>query len=144
PTVLWMSEQLGITGQRERQEFMTALFTGAAFICLALAALGVYGIVAQSVAQRRREIAVRVSLGAKPADVIRMILREGNVFALAGIAVGLVVTMKTLGWLGSFLGMGKPAESPNAWKDQVTGSVTFAVMGGALFLLAALAALIPA
>jgi putative ABC transport system permease protein len=144
PTVLWMSDELGITGQRLLQRFLIGVFTSAALICLALAALGVYGVVAQSIAQRRREIAVRISLGARPSNVIRMILREGNVFALAGVAVGLLVTMRTIGWLGSFLGLGRPAEAPDAWKDQVTGSLLFALMSSLLFLLAALAALIPA
>ncbi|MGH9889656.1 MAG: FtsX-like permease family protein, partial [bacterium] len=123
---------------------MIGLFSSAALICLALAALGVYGIVAQSIAQRRREIAVRISLGATPGNVIGMILREGNVFALAGVAVGLWVTMLTIGWLSAFLGLGRPAESPDAWKDHLSGSLLFAMMGGLLFLLATLAALIPA
>jgi putative ABC transport system permease protein len=144
PTVLWMADEVGITTQRVRQQFMIAIFTVAAVICLALAALGVYGIVAQSIAQRRREIAVRISLGAKPGDVIRMIMREGNVYALAGIAVGLILTMHTIGWLSAFLGLSRPAESPNAWKDQVSGSLLFALMGALLFMTAALAALLPA
>jgi putative ABC transport system permease protein len=144
PTVLWMADEVGITSQRARQQFMITIFTGAAIICLALAALGVYGIVAQSIAQRRREIAVRISLGASGGDVVRMIMREGNVYALAGIAVGLLVTMRTIGWLSIFLGASRPAESPNAWKDQVSGSLLFALMGASIFLLAALAALLPA
>ncbi len=143
-TVAWMADELGITSQRARQQFMIGIFSGAAVICLALAALGVYGIVAQSIAQRRREIAVRVSLGARPGDVVRMIMREGNVFALAGIAAGLVITMRTMGWLGAFMGRGRPAESPDAWKDQLAGSLTFTLVGVALFLTAALAALLPA
>lgn len=144
PSVKWMAEALGITSLRERQQFMIAIFSGAAFICLALAALGVYGIVAQSIAQRRREIAVRISLGALPGDVIRMIMREGNVFALAGVAAGLLVTMRTIGWISMFLGVSRPAESPNAWKDAVAGTIIFALMGAALFLTAATAALLPA
>jgi len=144
PSVKWMAEELGINSMRARQQFMTAIFSGAAFICLALAALGVYGIVAQSIAQRRREIAVRISLGALPRDVIRMIMREGNVFALAGVAVGLLVTMRTIGWISMFLGVSRPAESPNAWKDAVSGTIIFALMGAALFVTAAMAALLPA
>jgi len=144
PTVKWMADEVGITMQRAWQQFMVGIFTGAAIICLALAALGVYGIVAQSIAQRRREIAVRISLGARPGDVIRMIMREGNVFVLAGVAVGLLVTLRTIGWLGMFLGVSRPAESPNAWKDQMTSTMLFAFMGVLLFVTAALAALMPA
>jgi len=144
PTVKWMADEVGITAMRASQQFMTSIFTGAAVICLALAALGVYGIVAQSIAQRRREIAVRIALGAMPGDVIRAIMREGNVFALAGVAAGLMITMRTIGWLGGLLGINRPAESPNAWKDQVSGSLTFTFLAAALFLTAALAALVPA
>jgi len=133
PTVQWMPDEMGLSAQRVRQRFVTALFTGAAVICLALAALGVYGIVAQSIAQRRREIAVRISLGARPGDIIGLILREGNVFALAGVAVGLSLAVRTIGWLGYFLDEGSRS-----------GAQYFALAGAGLFVLAALAALAPA
>ena len=134
PSVQWMADELGITAARARRRFLTGVFTGAAMICLALAVLGVYGIVSQSVAQRRREIAVRISLGARPADVVGLILREGNVFALAGVALGLWVTGETVWWLGSYLG-----------KVTEFGAVFFfATVSGSLFLLAAAAALVPA
>jgi predicted permease len=132
--VQWMADELGITTARARQRFLTGIFMGAALICLALAALGVYGIVSQSVAQRRREIAVRISLGARPSDVVGLILREGNVFALAGVALGLAVTVRTIGWLGTFLGK----------MSEFGVVVAFSAMSMLLFLLAAGAALIPA
>ena len=88
PRVAWLRDEYGITRMIVRRRFMASLFAGGAAICLALAAFGVYAIVAQSVAQRRREIAVRVSLGATPRGILGMILREGNVFVLGGIAVG--------------------------------------------------------
>jgi ABC-type antimicrobial peptide transport system permease subunit len=64
-----------------------------AALALALAALGVYGVVAFSVTQRRREVAVRMALGAEPARVLGMILRESMGLVGAGALVGLVAAL---------------------------------------------------
>jgi predicted permease len=137
PRVAWLPDEYGITRMITRRRFMTSLFAAGAAICLALAAFGVYAIVAQSVAQRRREIAVRVFLGATPRGILGMILREGNVFVLAGIALGLLVTMQTVGWLGMLLQTG----ITGPWD---TGALSFAAVCGLVFVVAALAALVPA
>lgn len=57
---------------------------------MALAAVGIYGVMAYSVAQRRREVGIRVALGARRTDVVTMVLRQGLRLALAGTLVGLV------------------------------------------------------
>jgi putative ABC transport system permease protein len=54
-----------------------------------LATIGVYGVVAYSAAQRRREIGIRMALGASPVDVTRLVLREGALLAAAGSSIGL-------------------------------------------------------
>jgi len=74
--------------QRQLVLVLLALF-GA--LALVLAATGVYGVVAYRAVRRTREIGVRVALGARGADVVRLLLREGAVFALGGVAIGLVV-----------------------------------------------------
>ena len=64
-----------------------ATFAG---VALLLALVGLYGVLAQSVAERRREIGVRVALGARPGDIADMVLKHGLRLVAIGIAIGLV------------------------------------------------------
>jgi predicted permease len=73
------------TSDRRLNLLLFALLGG---LALALATVGVYGVVAYSVAQRTHEIGVRMAVGAQPRDVVRMIVGEGGRLALAGIAAG--------------------------------------------------------
>ena len=75
------------TSDRRLNMLLFALLGG---LALALATVGVYGVVAYSVTQRTHEIGVRMAIGARPADVVRMMLREGGRLAVVGVAVGSV------------------------------------------------------
>ncbi len=83
------------TGQKLIEQVLWAPRVGVALLgvfgalALALASVGLYGMMAYSVSQRRREMGVRVALGASPASVIRLILREGMTHVAYGIAAGL-------------------------------------------------------
>jgi ABC-type antimicrobial peptide transport system permease subunit len=113
---------------------MAALFGTFALLGIGLVAIGVYGIVSHSIVERRRELAVRISLGAGARDILRSVLREGNVMILAGVAIGLFLTRDSVWWLGEFL------SDENAGYD----APFMAVIAAGLFAIAVVAALFPA
>lgn len=76
--------------QLKGDRFGMVLFGGFAALALLLAALGIYGVMAFAVAQRRHEIGLRMALGAQPGEVLQLILTSGMKLALLGIGAGLV------------------------------------------------------
>src|SRR5439155_21845362 len=69
------------------------LVTGVGVMAMLLAAIGLYGVIAYSVARRTREIGIRMALGARPATVLRLVMQQGLVVAVAGLAIGSLVAM---------------------------------------------------
>lgn len=128
-----MEDELGITRDRARHDFVAAIFATFAVMALGLASLGIYGIVAHSVAERRRELGVRLALGASSRNILDAVLREGNAVALSGVAVGLLMTKYTAGWLAAFI-----------FEDDQYNAPMFAAAGAVLFLVAVASALWPA
>jgi hypothetical protein len=135
PLRVLMAQRMNEDLWRERasHDFVGGLFSAFATLAIGLAALGIYGIVTHSVAERKRELGVRIALGASARDILRAILREGNVIALSGVAFGLLFTKYTAGWLRAF----------SLEDDQYDASL-FAAMAAVLFIVAVLSALMPA
>jgi len=109
------------------------LFGIFALVALALAVVGVYGVMAYSVAQRTHEIGIRMSLGARPGDVQRLVIRQGMALTATGLAVGLVASLAATRALASLLyGVG------------ATDLLTFVEVLLLLAALACLASFVPA
>ncbi len=79
------------------------VLTAFALAALLLAAVGVYGLISYSVAQRTREIGIRVALGAQPRQVLGRIMREGLLLAVAGVGIGLLGSLLAARVLSTFL-----------------------------------------
>lgn len=83
--------------------FISVILGALGLIALMLGATGIYGVTAYNVAQRTREIGVRMALGAQPADVLRIVVRRGLWLALAGIVIGLTGSLWLTGLLSGLL-----------------------------------------
>jgi len=86
-----------------RPKFLSALVTGFGAIAVALAVIGVYGMMSWSVSQRRKELAVRMALGARGDTLMQLVLRKAFVLTLIGIAAGLLVARVATGALTGLL-----------------------------------------
>jgi len=71
------------------QQFSMILLAVFAMLALVLAAVGIYGVISYSVAQRTREVGIRMTLGARTIDVIKLVVRDGLKLVLIGVGVGL-------------------------------------------------------
>jgi putative ABC transport system permease protein len=112
---------------------LLTLFGG---IAQTLAAVGLYGVMAFTVAQRTREIGIRMALGANRGNVLRMVLRQGMALTLVGVAAGLGAAYALTKYLESLTGLlfGVEARDP----------LTFTVIGTLLVVIALVACLVPA
>lgn len=128
-----MDEMLGLSREKASRSFVGKIFGLFAALGLGLAAIGVYGTVAHSVAERRRELGVRIALGASRRDILRAVLRESVTLALAGVAVGLLGTK-----------YGVLLLRPVAYGADLFNAPMFAVMALVLLAIAGASALVPA
>jgi putative ABC transport system permease protein len=96
-----MEENMAATVAQPRfRAWLIGIFAG---LALVLAGVGVYGVMSYTVTQRTSEIGIRVTLGAQPEDVFRIIVREGLRLALAGVGVGILAALALTRMLQSFL-----------------------------------------
>ena len=104
-----------------------------AIVALLLASIGIYGVVSYSVSQQTHHIGVRMALGANSADILRMVLKEGLMLALAGVGIGIAAAFGLMRLLRTLL-----------FEVSTNDAATFASVAGALFVVALLACYLPA
>ncbi len=104
-----------------------------AAFALLLAAIGIYGVMAYSVAARTQEIGIRMSLGANPNDILKLVVRQGMRLALIGVAIGLAASLALTRLIGTLL-----------FEVGASNPVAFAIAAAALTVTAAAACYIPA
>jgi putative ABC transport system permease protein len=100
---------------------------------MALGMIGIYGVISYTVSQRRREIGIRLALGAQRGDVLQMFLRQGAKTALVGVAIGIAATLALTQLMRSLL-FGVSTQDP----------LSFAWVAALLISVALLASYIPA
>jgi putative ABC transport system permease protein len=141
---IWtVDNQIPVTKVQTMTEVMAASVTGQRFnmlllgifacVALALAAVGIYGVISYSVTQRTHEIGVRMALGAQTSDVLKLILGQGLLLAVVGVGIGVAGAFVLTRLMSSLL-FGVSATDP----------ATFAVVALMLMCVALLACYIPA
>ena len=118
---------------RAQPRFTTALLASFSLTALLLAILGIYGVLAYSVAQRRQELGVRLALGAGKSDILRLVVGDGLMLALIGIGIGWISALLLMRLMAGML-----------YKIRVWDATTFVVAPLFLFITALLASYLPA
>ena len=109
------------------------LLTFLGLLAMGLAAIGIYGVVAETIGQRTSEIGLRMALGAQTGDILRMILRPSLILTFAGIVLGVAAGCYLVRYLQSLLFGVDPRDA-----------VTFWSAGGLLMAVSLIAAYLPA
>ncbi|MFL5416416.1 MAG: FtsX-like permease family protein, partial [Myxococcales bacterium] len=126
-----MEELLSASASQRR--FSLVLFVAFAAVALVLAAMGIYGVLAGSVAERTREIGIRAALGASPGGILALVVRQGLALTGIGVAAGLAGAVAASQAIAGLL-FGVSRHDP----------LTYAGMVALLFAVAAVACWIPA
>jgi len=125
-----MMSQTPASFMRRFPALLISIFAG---VALLLASIGIYGVVSYSVSQQTHYIGVRMALGAKPSDILKMVLRQGLVLALLGLGIGVLAALGLMRLLQTML-----------FEVSTTDVGTFGVVTGVLFVVALLACFLPA
>jgi putative ABC transport system permease protein len=119
-----------------RQRATMALMASFAILALALAGVGVYSVMSYAVEQRRREIGVRLALGAQTSEVLRLLVRQGMTLAGVGVVIGVAAALALAKLMTSFSGL--------LFGVKATDPATFTLISLLLLAVALMAVLIPA
>ena len=122
-----------IANSIRQQRFTSVVLSVFAAVALVLALAGLYGVISYSVAQRTRELGIRLALGAQVGDVLRLVLKQGMTFVIAGELIGIAGAYALTGLIQGLL-----------FGVTATDKATFITVAVALFLVALVACYVPA
>jgi len=125
-----MISQTPASFMRRFPALVMGIFAG---VALVLASIGIYGVVSYSVSQQTHFIGVRMALGASPADILKMVMKQGVRLALLGVGIGVGASLGVTRLLNDLL-----------FGVKTTDAATFAMVTGTLFIVALLACYLPA
>lgn len=122
-----------VDDERRSWRVGATLFLALGGLALVVAAVGLYGVISYSVAQRMHELGVRIALGARSSAILRLVLAQGLAFAAAGAAIGLAIALAASRWI-----------EPLLYKQSPRDPFTYAAVAIAMGVVAMLASALPA
>ena len=128
-----MDEMISQTPASFMRRFPALLISIFAAVALLLASIGIYGVVSYSVSQQTHFIGIRMALGASPADILKMVMKQGIVLALLGVGIGVTAAFGLMRLLRDLL-----------FEVKTTDVSTFVFVSAVLFVVALLACFLPA
>jgi predicted permease len=122
-----------VDGQRRSWRLGATMFVAFGGLALLVAAVGLYGVIAYDVSQRMHELGVRIALGARATDVVRLVVAQGVRFALAGLVAGTLIALFAARWI-----------EPLLFQESARDPGTYALVATLLLIVGMLASTTPA
>jgi predicted permease len=122
-----------VDDRRRSWRLGATLFVAFGGLALVVAAVGLYGVIGYSVAQRMHELGVRIALGARSTAILRLVVSQGLTFATAGVTIGVALALIAAPWI-----------EPLLYKESPRDPLTYAAVGVVMVTVAILACALPA
>jgi ABC-type antimicrobial peptide transport system permease subunit len=122
-----------VDDQQRSWRLGATLFGAFGGLALVVAAVGLYGVMSYNVAQRMHELGVRIALGARTMDVVRLVVRQGLTFGAAGLAIGMLIALGAAPWI-----------EPLLFRLSARDPLTYVAVGALMLLVSLVASAVPA
>jgi predicted permease len=122
-----------VNAQRRSWQLGATMFVAFGGLALIVAAVGLYGVIGYNVAQRMHEIGVRIALGARSRDIVKLVVAQGVSFAIVGVVLGFGIALLAARWI-----------QPLLFKQSASDPAIYGVVGALLIVVALVASAVPA